>query len=365
MRIVNFAGTRPQFIKAVTLSREIKKLDEEILVVRGSGTELTKLFFDSFESPEPDYMLHMSAGSACEKIAEMMEAMEKIIEDVDPDVVLTYGDSDSTLAAALATVKSGHLLAHIDAGLRTHRREMPEELNRVVTDHISDLLFCPTATCSENLTDEGIVKNVFLAGDLMVDALLYTSKVSLQRSTVLQNLQLTEKEYMVLAIHHHSTIGNPARLENVITAIKKSGLKTVISMDSKTSDAIRTSGLLSNIKEASNIVAIGQLGYSDFVRLMIGSKKIVTDSSVIQREAYILKVPCITLRDETEWPETVQDGWNVLVGTDEENIKNAIASFEPTGMQRSDFGEGKTAIKMARVLHEGLGDILKENESPS
>ena len=365
MRIVTVAGTRPQFIKAATLSREIRKLDDEYFIARDSEALLPHMFFDSFEAPEPDYKLHVSPGTACEMIAEIMETMEDLIEDVDPDVVLTFGDSDSTVAAALAAVKSGYLVAHIDAGLRIHRRDMPEEKNRIITDHVSDLLFCPTSTCVNNLTREGIVKNVFLPGDLMLDALLYTSKVSLQRSTVLENLRLTEKEYVVLAIHHHLAIGNPARLNSILSAIKKSGLITVLSMDLKTSEAIRFAGLQDRVKEIPNIVAIGELSYSDFVRLMIGSKKILTDSSVIQREAYILKVPCITLREETEWPETVQDGWNILVGADEEKILNAITSFEPTGMQKSDFGEGKTAIKMARVLHEGLGEILKESKSLS
>jgi len=359
MQVLSVAETRPQYIKAAMLSRELRKVVDEDFVIAGPHHDPSRSFADFIEMPRPEYNLGSITGSSCQTIAKYMTAIEEILDETDPDIVLTFGDSNGTLATALASVKSGYPVAHIDAGLRTYNRRAQEELNRVATDHIADIFFCPTATCVDNLAKESIVRNVFLTGDLMVDALLLTIKISLQKSTAIQNLNLQEKEYIVLAIHNTMTVSDPENVSQMMGAIISSGEKIVFALDSKIEKSLDEAGLLDAIRKSPNVTLTAPMNYTDFIRLTMGAKKIVTDSSVIQREAYILKVPCITLRNETEWPETVEDGWNILVGMDRNKIARAMKEFEPTVMQKAIFGEGKAAIKIARVLQEGLKEILE------
>ena len=362
MRILTFAGTRPQLIKAATLSRQLRQLDEIVLAITGRTNEMNLLLSDFIDAPKPDYSLGIESGESSERLAKIIMSAENVIDEADPDLVITIGDTDTTFGASLSSVKSGYPLAHIDAGVRIYDRSLPEEMNRRLTDHISDIFFCSTPSCLDNLSKEGIFRNVFLTGDLMVDALLSTSKISLQKSSILQSIGIEDKKYIVLAIHSMRTIEKLDSAGQIFSAIESAGIKTVFAMDSKIDKALSEAGLSDNVRGNPNLVVTSPMSYTDFIRLIMGSEKILTDSGVIQREAYILKVPCITLRSYTEWPETVQDGWNILVGTDKDKIENAIRTLEPTGMQRAVFGEGKTAIKMARVLHEGLRDILSEGE---
>jgi len=364
MNIITFAETRPQYIKAATLSRELRELMEETLVIAGPHDDPSKLFADFIEAPKPMYNLGNVTGSSCERIAKYMASIEKILENTDPDAVLTFGDSDGVLATAIAAAKCGHPIVRVDAGMRTRNRSAPEELNRIATDHISNIFFCPTSRCVENLAGEGISKNVFLAGDLMVDALMMTSKIALQKSTVLQSLGLREKNYIVLAIHNEQTLSDPETARRVIASIISSGERVVLALDPRIEKRLEQADLIGMIRSSTSVTLTSPMSYTDFTRLAMGSTKMITDSGVIQREAYILKVPCISLREESEWQETVDDGWTMLVGTDDRKIADAIATFEPRGIQRAMFGEGKAAIKIARVLYEVLNLMREGKEKP-
>jgi len=364
MNLLTFADTRPQYIKAAILSRELGELMRETLVIAGPHRDLAKLFAGFIESPKPRYDLGEVGGSGCERIAKYMISFEKIIFESEPDAVLTFGDSDGTLATALAAAKCGIPIVHIDAGLRTHNRNLPEERNRIAVDHISNIFFCPSATCVENLEREGIVKNVFLVGDLMVDAVLMASKIAILKSTILQSLGLQEKNYLVLAIHNERTVTDRKTAESVFAAVIGSGKRVVFALDQCIEKRLDSMGLMEMIRSSANVVLSSPMSYLDFIRLTLSAEMMITDSSVIQREAYILKVPCISLREESEWPETVDDGWTALVGTDGKRISEAIATFEPRDIQKAMFGEGKAAIKIARVLYEVLNRMTAGADKP-
>jgi UDP-GlcNAc3NAcA epimerase len=360
VRVLSVVGARPQFIKAAALSREIRELDEEILVHTGQhyDFEMSQAFFDTLDIPKPDYNLEVGSGTPCQQVGNVIMKLDKVLAETKPDIVLTYGDTNSTLGGALAAVKAGFPTAHVEAGLRSFNREMPEEVNRVVTDHVSEVLFAPTSTSVDNLAKEGITKNVFMVGDVMVDALIAGSKVALQRSKIVESLNLTEKDYLVATIHRASNTDKPENLGRIVGAMISSGEKIVFPVHPRTEKMLTEFHLIDRLKGATNVVITKPLDYIDFMRLMIGAKKVLTDSGGIQKEAYVLKIPCITAREDTEWVETLEDGWNILVGTDEKKIVDAIANFDPSGIQKSSFGDGKAAIKIARILHEGLKEML-------
>ncbi len=360
MRVLSVVGARPQFIKAAALSREIRELDEEILVHTGQhyDFEMSQAFFDTLDIPKPDYNLEVGSGTPCEQVGNIILKLDKVLAETNPDIVLTYGDTNSTLGGALAAVKAGFPTAHVEAGLRSYNREMPEEINRVITDHASDVLFAPTSTSVDNLAKEGITKNVFMVGDVMVDALISGSKMALQRSKIIDSLRLTEKDYLVATIHRASNTDRSENLVKIISAMISSGEKIVFPIHPRTEKMLNEFQLMDRLKKANNIVVTKPLDYMDFMRLMIGAKKVLTDSGGIQKEAYVLKIPCITVREDTEWKETLDDGWNILVGADEKKIADAIANFDPSGIQKSSFGDGKASIKIARILHEGLKEML-------
>ena len=358
--MLSVVGARPQFVKAAALSKVIREFDEEILIHTGQhyDYEMSQAFFDVLDIPKPDYNLEVGSGTPCQQVGNIVLKLDKILTDTDPDVVLTYGDTNSTLGGALAAIKAGYPMAHVEAGLRSYNREHPEEINRVVTDHLSNILFAPTSVSVDNLAKEGITKNVFMVGDVMVDALMFGSKLALQRSNVLDRLKLSDKEYIVATIHRPSNTDRKENLSSIVGAMIASGEKIVFPIHPRTEKMLREFNMMESLQSARNIVVSKPLDYIDFMRLMMGAKKVLTDSGGIQKEAYVLKVPCISARGETEWVETVADGWNVLVGADEKKIVDAIANFDPSGIQRSSFGDGKAAIKIARILHEGLKGII-------
>lgn len=361
MKVLSVVGARPQFIKAAALSREIRELDEEILVHTGQhyDFEMSQAFFDTLDIPTPDYNLEVGSGTPCQQVGNVIMKLDKVLAETNPDIVLTYGDTNSTLGGALAAVKAGYPTAHVEAGLRSYNREMPEEINRVVADHVSDILFAPTSNSVDNLAKEGITKNVFMVGDVMVDALMSGSKMALQKSKIIDSLKLSEKGYLVATIHRASNTDRAENLGRIVSAMISSGEKIVFPIHPRTEKMLHEFQLMDRLKNANNVVVTKPLDYMDFMRLMIGAKKVLTDSGGIQKEAYVLKIPCITVREDTEWMETIEDGWNVLVGTDEKKIVDAIANFDPSDIQKSSFGDGKAAIKIARILHEGLKDMLE------
>ena len=329
MKIVSVVGARPQFIKCAPVSRELRKEHEEILVHTGQhyDPEMSDIFFDELAIPHPDYNLGVGSGSHGKQTGEILRRVEDVLLKEKPDLVLVYGDTNSTLAGALAAAKLHIPVAHVEAGLRSFDRTMPEEINRVVTDHIADLLFCPTQTSVDNLAAEGITGGVHLVGDVMADALAYNREIAQRKSRILETLGLAGKAYCVLTVHWAGNTDNRENLTSIIRAVGEAGVPIVFPVHPRTRKYLQEYGLLLSLPE--NICLIEPLGYLDMIRLMESAQKILTDSGGMQKEAYMLGVPCITLRENTEWVETVEAGWNVLVGADRDKILNAIKCFNP------------------------------------
>jgi len=277
----------------------------------------------------------------------MLIEIEKIILKENPDLVIVYGDTNSTLAGALAASKLHVKLAHVEAGLRSFNKRMPEEINRVLTDHVSDILFCPTQTAVENLKNEGITKGVYLVGDVMFDALLHFSKISDMKSNILERLNIKPKEYYLATIHRAENTDNYERLKNILTSFSKLDKIVVFPIHPRTKKMINYHGL-DDLIGKGNIKVIDPVGYLDMLNLEKNAKAILTDSGGVQKEAFWLKIPCITLRDETEWIETVNLGWNRLVGSNVEKILEAVRDLK-FGVDVS-FENDFSAKKMYEII---------------
>jgi UDP-N-acetylglucosamine 2-epimerase (non-hydrolysing) len=267
--------------------------------------------------------------------------------DERPDLILVFGDTNSTLAGALCAAKLHLKVGHIESGMRSFDKSMPEEINRIITDHCSDLLFCSTKTAVKNLEREGITKNVFLTGDVMVDSLDFNKELAENRSDILNNLSLKSKKYLVVTVHRASNTDSRTNLENIVDAFCEIDEAIVFPVHPRTEKSLREYGLIDKLKESVKLIK--PLGYLDFLKLMNNAKKIITDSGGIQKEAYILKVPCITLRENTEWIETVEDGWNVLTGADKQTIINTVRDLKPMTEQRGVFGSNASK-RMAELI---------------
>lgn len=354
MKIATIVGARPQFIKMASVSRELEKKGlDEVIIHTGQhyDYEMNKIFFDQLGIREPDYNLGVGSGSHGYQTGEMLKRIEGVLMKEKPDLVLVYGDTNSTLAGALAAVKLHIKVAHVEAGLRSFDKRMPEEVNRVLTDHISDYLFAPTETAVKNLHNEGIKEGVYLTGDVMYDALLYNIKVAERESKILDELGLRPKKYILATVHRAENTDNKKNLENIVNAFIESGELIVFPAHPRTRRYLKLYNLIEKIKNSNNLLLVDPVGYFDMLVLEENAKKILTDSGGVQKEAYFLKVPCITLRERTEWVETVKDGWNILVGADKEKILWAIAEFEPSGETYTyKFGDGKASKRIAEIL---------------
>ena len=345
---VNIVGARPQFIKAKPVIDELRRKNiEHILIHTGQhyDYEMSKVFFDDLDIPDPDYNLEVGSYTQGKQTALMLEKIEEVLLETKPKTVIVYGDTNSTLAGALAAVKLHIPVSHIEAGLRSFNRRMPEEINRVLTDHISSSLFCPTKTAVDNLKKEGITKEVYLAGDVMYDVFLESEKL-IEKRTILPKLKLKPKEYLLLTIHRQENTDYPENLKSILTAIAKTRKNIVFPIHPRTKKAIQKIKLVN----CENLSLIEPVGYLDMLSLEKNAAMILTDSGGVQKEAYFSKVPCITLRSETEWIETVEDGWNILAGCNEGKIIESLKHFSPEQPQHKHFGDGKTAKKIVKTL---------------
>ncbi|KKG14400.1 UDP-N-acetylglucosamine 2-epimerase [Methanosarcina sp. 2.H.T.1A.6] len=353
MKIVSVVGARPQFIKCAPVSRTIRKHHEEILVHTGQhyDPEMSEVFFEELDIPKPDYNLGIGSGTQGEQTGKMILEIEKVLLKEKPDIVLVYGDTNSTLAGALAATKLHIRVAHVEAGLRSFDRAMPEEINRVITDHISNILFCPTDTAVMNLKNEGITEGVYNVGDVMVDALKYNQKIAEEKSTILQDLNLNPKEFLLATVHRASNTDNIKNLSSIVEAFSDVETTIVFPMHPRTRKYLKEYNLWEKILK--NTKVIPPVGYLDMLKLESNARKILTDSGGVQKEAYMLGVPCITLRDNTEWVETVEEGWNILTGADYEKIKHAIENFEGTKRRNEVFGDGNASGKISQKMNSG------------
>lgn len=362
MKILTVIGARPQFIKAAPVSRAIRSSGRgrtganaivEVLVHTGQhyDREMSDVFFQELDLPEPAHHLGIGAGSHGQQTGRMLEGVERVLEMERPDLVLVYGDTNSTLAGALAAGKLRIPIAHVEAGLRSFNRAMPEELNRVVTDHLAAYLFCPTHLAVKNLSCEGIVKGVHLVGDVMYDVLQMSLPVAKARSQVLERLSLSPKAYDVVTVHRAGTTDVRERLAGILQALARLDRPAVFPCHPRTKKMIDQFGL-APLVSASRVRMIEPLGYLDMLRLESDAAVILTDSGGMQKEAYWLGVPCVTLRDETEWVETVEAGWNRLAGTDPAAIVAATRAALDAGPPEPGqlYGDGNTAERILAIV---------------
>ena len=357
MKIVSIVGARPQFIKAAPVSRTLRQVADEVLIHTGQhyDREMSAVFFDELDIPEPDYNLGVGSGPHGWQTGQMLIRLEGILLKEQPDWVLVYGDTNSTLAGALAAVKLHVPVAHVEAGLRSLNRAMPEEHNRVLTDHAADLLFCPTQTAVDNLAREGITEGVHLVGDVMYDAILYNTALAKQRSDALTRLGLSPGGYALATVHRPRNTDDPARLRNILTAFGEIEETVIFPIHPRTRQAIaklyQSDSLFLN-PPIPNLQFIEPVGYLDMLILEQHARLILTDSGGVQKEAYLFGVPCLTLREETEWVETVNAGWNLLVGADRAAIDRAAREFRPVGSPPPLFGDGHASERITALLTE-------------
>ena len=394
MKIVTVVGARPQFIKAAAVSRAIqvfnqrhrsKKQIQELLVHTGQHYDylMDKVFFEELELPNPDYHLGVGSGSHAKQTAMMLERIETVLLKEKPEVVMVYGDTNSTLSGGLAAAKLNLPVAHVEAGLRSYNRTMPEEVNRILTDHLSTFLFCPTAQAVKNLSKEGIkdgktilVKKV---GDVMYDSVLYYSELAEKKSTILQDLKLVGPQsalrhaprrvhgspephmvqgavripnYYLATLHRAENTDNPNTLKSILSALNEiaKDVPVILPLHPRTKKMIKANRLFS---KTQRIKLIDPVPYLDMLKLEKHAKAILTDSGGVQKEAYWFGVPCFTLRDETEWVETIHSGWNILVGAGKERIVEEVKGREgrkKSPRKREIFGDGKASEKIVQII---------------
>lgn len=351
MKIISIVGARPQFIKVKPISDIFKEKQgvKHILIHTGQhyDYEMSKIFFEELHIPKPNYNLMVGSHSQGKQTGLMIQRIENVLLKEKPDIVIVYGDTNSTLAAALSAVKLGIKVAHVEAGLRSYRRDMPEEINRVLTDHLSSLLFCPTLSAVKNLEKENITKDVYLVGDVMYDVFLFYKKLA-KKSMILSKLNLNPREYFLLTIHRKENTDKLINLTSILSALIKTREKIIFPVHPRTRQALKQVKLPSG----NNIMFIRPVSYLDMVTLETNAKKILTDSGGVQKEAYWARVPCITLREETEWVETLINSCNCLVGAENQNkILKALKKRQTPFIRKNYSGNGESARKIVKHLN--------------
>ncbi len=343
MRVLSVVGARPQFIKLGPFSRELRNYHQEIIIHTGQhyDANMSGLFFEQLGIPEPDINLQIGSGNHGKQTGRMLIALEEEFIRLKPDAVVVFGDTNSTLAGALASSKLHIPCVHIEAGLRSFNPIMPEEINRIVADHISDLLLAPTHTAMHNLKREDLDNKSTLTGDIMVDSVQYLVKKAEHNSVYPEKLGLRSGNYYLLTLHRPSNVDDPQLLQNLIRQLSELDYPVVFPVHPRTRKSLPDS--------VGEMHLIDPVGYLDILSLQRNARKIITDSGGIQKEAYILGTPCNTLRSETEWTETVEAGWNQLINPKSDELVTLIKTHNPVGKPPEVFGE-KVAPKMVTAL---------------
>ncbi|AFN75903.1 UDP-N-acetylglucosamine 2-epimerase [Melioribacter roseus P3M-2] len=348
MKIAFVVGARPQFIKLAPFCQRKELLRNTIIIHTGQhfDKEMSDLFFNELNIPEPNYYLGINSGNHGEQTGKMLIALESMITKELPDFIIVFGDTNTTLAGALVGSKLHIPVIHIEAGLRSFNKKMPEEINRIVADHISDYLFVPTKTALNNLKKENLSSKSYLTGDIMVDSLKMVIK-KVRRLETYSKYSLTKNNYYLLTLHRPYNVDNPLNLIKILTELNKLGDKILFPVHPRTLKVIEDN----SISIPPNIVLVKPVGYFDFINLLSNCKKIITDSGGVQKEAYILEKICITLRSETEWIETVESGWNLLVNPyTNEDYHEKIKKFLPPFNHPPIFGDDVTN-KMVEIIN--------------
>jgi UDP-N-acetylglucosamine 2-epimerase (non-hydrolysing)/UDP-GlcNAc3NAcA epimerase len=350
MRITSVIGNRPQFIKAAAVSRRLREHQDETLVHTGQhyDDEMSRVFFEELGVPAPDVQLGIGSGTNVAQTARMLAALEPVLADSRPDLVLVYGDTNSTLAAALAAAQAQMPLAHVEAGMRSFDRAMPEETNRVLADHVSSLLFCSTNTAVRNLQNESAAGEVHLVGDVMADVSLAFAPIAAERSKALEEAGVEPGRYLLVTAHRAGNVDVPKRLEKLVSLVERLDGEVVFPLHPRTAKRLDENDLRGRLESAATVTS--PLGYLDFLELTRNARAVLTDSGGVQKEAYLLETPCVTLRDTTEWVETVEAGWNVLVDLDADAALRALERSVPTGARPDLYGGGRAGERICDVL---------------
>jgi len=352
-KIVTIIGARPQFIKAAVVSRALKQFEttaDEKIIHTGQhfDANMSDIFFNELDIPKPHFHLGVGGGTHGQNTGRMMEKIEAVLMEEKPSMVLVYGDTDSTLAGAIAAVKLHIPVAHVEAGLRSFNKKMPEEINRILTDHTADILFTPTTTATTHALAEGIAKEkIQQVGDVMYDAAMYyTAKSS---NTIIEKLSLLPKQFILTTLHRAENVDDKSRLQQILNGLANSNMPVILPMHPRTKKMLQEFGLTL----PANIRIIDPVGYLDMIRLEAHAALIATDSGGVQKEAYFHKTPCVTMRDETEWVELVECGANILTGADEEKIAGAIQrslTLQQEVFSRPLYGKGDAGLLIAKAI---------------
>jgi UDP-N-acetylglucosamine 2-epimerase len=351
VRVLTVIGNRPQFIKASAVSSRLRARAEEVTVHTGQhyDRELSQVFFDELELPPPEHLLGIGGGTNTAQTARMLAALEPLLADLRPDAVLVYGDTNSTLAGALAAVQAGVPVAHVEAGMRSFDRAMPEEVNRVLTDHLASLLLVPSRTAVENLARESVAGAVELVGDVMVDVALLLQPGARAHTGALVPYAVEPGGYLLATAHRAGNVDDPARLAQLVELLLALPAPTVFPLHPRTGARLEAAGLLSRLEQAPHVRLAPPLGYLDFTALLCNAKAVVTDSGGVQKEAYLAAVPCVTMRPSTEWVETVEAGWNVLVDLDAAAARAALERTPPSERPQL-YGDGHAGQRVTDAL---------------
>ena len=360
-RVLTLVGNRPQFVKAAAVSTHLRERAEEVLVDSGQhyDRELSEVFYEELGLPAPAHQLGVGSGSHAEQTAAVMSALEPLAEEIEPDALLVYGDTNTTLAGALVAAKLQLPLAHVEAGMRSFDRTMPEEVNRVVADSLSGLLLCSTETAVQNLRAEGLGDGARLVGDVMADISLTFGPIADRRSDALERFGLEPRSYLLATAHRAGNVDDLANLERLLSVLERAAATAplVIPLHPRTRARLDALGSAPEL-ESRGIRALEPLGYLDFTRLLRSARAVLTDSGGVQKEAYLASVPCVTMRETTEWVETVEAGWNRLVGLDADAAEVALRELGERLGEATDpsvYGGGEAGARVATELASWVG----------
>jgi UDP-GlcNAc3NAcA epimerase len=353
VRILTVIGNRPQFVKAAAVSDRLRAGAREVLVHTGQhyDDELSRVFFDELELPRPDHMLDVAGGSNTSQTARMLAALEPLVAAERPDVLLVYGDTNSTLAGALAGAQAGVPVAHVEAGMRSYDRTMPEELNRVLADHAASLLLCSSERSAETLRAERVVGDVVVVGDVMVDVAGLLAPRARERSEALEAAGVQSGSYLLATAHRAGNVDDPERLARLVSLLLAVPGPVVLPLHPRTRARLEAAGLLARL--AAGVRLTPPLGYLDFMALLLHARAVLTDSGGVQKEAYLAGVPCLTLRATTEWTETVDAGWNTLVDLDAAAASAALERPVPNSRPPL-YGDGRAGEHVVAALRAAL-----------
>ena len=360
MKILSVVGARPEFIQAMPVSRAIRANHQEILVHTGQHYDyrMSQTFFDELDIPVPNYNLEVGSGSQSRQTAEIMVRLEEVFLKEKPDFAVIRGDTNSTLAATIVTSKLNVPFAHIEAGERSFNRGMPEEINRLVADRLANLHFCVSQVGRQNLFTEGIIDSVHWVGDVMLDALLYARPIARAKSRILDQLGLESKKFSLVTIHRAMNTDNPERLRQIISALNQVSEIVILPVHPRTRKTLTNI----NVHLEDHVRIVEPVGYFDMLTLEENARLIATDSGGVQREAYYMEIPCLTLRDETEWSATIETGWNKLVGADQKLILDNWFNFVPPVEHPAIYGIGNAGQRIAEVLNNpGIFELEPKN----